>query len=208
MEFSEMIKGKRKELGLTQEELAEKLSVSRSAVSNWEIGRNYPDIQTLIILSKTFGVSIDDLLDEDKKIVEAIEFDSVTKRNWKRIIIVALVALTMTTFSTIYLMVNRQPSIHFVKENQPADQLSESKILPFEKEEIKEVYMEGQQLMIVVDASDQIVGYMVDGSGDELTVSLSKEKRAESKKSFLFDGRIKIDLSDYSGIKNIRVNHQ
>jgi len=62
MEFHRVLKEKRKEFGLTQEELAEKLQVSRSAISNWEIGRNYPDIQTLISLAKTFNVSLDYLL--------------------------------------------------------------------------------------------------------------------------------------------------
>ena len=61
---------KRNELGLSQEQLAEKIGVSRSAVAKWESGKGTPDIENLKILSKEFGISIDVLLEnniEDKK---------------------------------------------------------------------------------------------------------------------------------------------
>nr|WP_216683050.1 helix-turn-helix transcriptional regulator [Enterococcus innesii] len=81
MEFHRVLKEKRKEFGLTQEELAEKLQVSRSAISNWEIGRNYPDIQTLISLAKTFNVSLDYLLNEDLEIAKSLDLDIKKKSN-------------------------------------------------------------------------------------------------------------------------------
>lgn len=81
MEFHRVLKEKRKEFGLTQEELAEKLQVSRSAISNWEIGRNYPDIQTLISLAKTFDVSLDYLLNEDLEIAKSLDLDIKKKSN-------------------------------------------------------------------------------------------------------------------------------
>nr|WP_216696368.1 helix-turn-helix transcriptional regulator [Enterococcus innesii] len=81
MEFHRVLKEKRKEFGLTQEELAEKLQVSRSAISNWEIGRNYPDIQTLIFLAKTFNVSLDYLLNEDLEIAKSLDLDIKKKSN-------------------------------------------------------------------------------------------------------------------------------
>ena len=65
MEFRKILKEKRKELGLTQEQLAKDLNVSRSAISNWEIGRNYPDIETLITISNVFNIPLDYLLNED-----------------------------------------------------------------------------------------------------------------------------------------------
>nr|WP_216683068.1 helix-turn-helix transcriptional regulator [Enterococcus innesii] len=81
MEFHRVLKQKRKEFDLTQEELAEKLQVSRSAISNWEIGRNYPDIQTLISLAKTFDVSLDYLLNEDLEIAKSLDLDIKKKSN-------------------------------------------------------------------------------------------------------------------------------
>lgn len=62
MEFHEKLQTLRKEQGLTQEQLAEKLYVSRTAVSKWESGKGYPNIESLKSISAVFGVSIDDLL--------------------------------------------------------------------------------------------------------------------------------------------------
>ena len=62
MEFHEKLQELRKKRGLTQEELAERLYVSRTAVSKWESGRGYPSIDSLKEISKYFSVSIDDLL--------------------------------------------------------------------------------------------------------------------------------------------------
>jgi len=62
VEFHEKLQELRKNRGLTQEELAEALYVSRTAVSKWESGRGYPSIDSLKEISKFFSVSIDDLL--------------------------------------------------------------------------------------------------------------------------------------------------
>ena len=68
MEFNEKLQELRKNKGLTQEELADELYVSRTAVSKWESGRGYPNIESLKDISKFFGVSIDDLLSGEKLI--------------------------------------------------------------------------------------------------------------------------------------------
>jgi len=62
MEFNEKLQQLRKQQSLTQEELAEKLFVSRTAVSKWESGRGYPNIDSLKALAKFYGVTIDELL--------------------------------------------------------------------------------------------------------------------------------------------------
>ena len=66
MEFHEKLQELRKSRGLTQEELAEDLYVSRTAISKWESGRGYPNIDSLKEISKYFSVSIDDLLSGEK----------------------------------------------------------------------------------------------------------------------------------------------
>ena len=68
MDFHEKLQELRKSRGLTQEELAEALFVSRTAVSKWESGRGYPNIESLKEISSYFSVSIDDLLSGDKLI--------------------------------------------------------------------------------------------------------------------------------------------
>lgn len=62
MEFSERIRELRKENHLTQEEMATRLHVTRQAVSNWENGKNLPDIEMLMEISLTFQISLDRLI--------------------------------------------------------------------------------------------------------------------------------------------------
>jgi len=68
MEFNEKLQQLRKQKGLTQEQLAELLFVSRTAVSKWESGRGYPNLESLKTISKLFSVSIDNLLSGDELI--------------------------------------------------------------------------------------------------------------------------------------------
>ena len=74
MEFSEKLQELRKSRSLTQEELAEALYVSRTAVSKWESGRGYPSIDSLKEISRFFSVKIDDLICADE-IITAAEND-------------------------------------------------------------------------------------------------------------------------------------
>lgn len=66
MKLSEKLQLLRKEKGLSQEKLAEILGVSRQAVSKWELGKSYPEMNKLIILRDYFGISMDDLVEENK----------------------------------------------------------------------------------------------------------------------------------------------
>lgn len=78
MEFHEKLQELRKNRGVTQEELAEELYVSRTAVSKWESGRGYPSIDSLKAISNYFSVSIDDLLSAEK-IISIAEKESQFK---------------------------------------------------------------------------------------------------------------------------------
>lgn len=73
MELNEKLQELRKRKGLTQEEVAEALYVSRTAVSKWESGRGYPSIESLKALSKFFSISIDELLSGEELLVIAEE---------------------------------------------------------------------------------------------------------------------------------------
>jgi len=65
MEIGNQIKKYRNELGLSQEELADKIFVTRQTISNWENEKNYPDIKSLVMLSSLFGISLDSLVKGD-----------------------------------------------------------------------------------------------------------------------------------------------
>lgn len=62
MKFSEQIKNLRTREKLTQEQFAEKLNITRQAVSNWENDRNLPDIEMLILIAQNFHISLDELI--------------------------------------------------------------------------------------------------------------------------------------------------
>ena len=68
MEFNEKLQQLRKEKEWTQEQLAEELFVSRTAISKWESGKGYPNINSLKSISKLFSISIDDLLSGEELI--------------------------------------------------------------------------------------------------------------------------------------------
>ena len=73
MELNEKLLELRKQKGLTQEELAEALFVSRTAISKWKSGRGYPNIDSLKAIAKFFGVTIDELLSGEELLAVAEE---------------------------------------------------------------------------------------------------------------------------------------
>jgi len=78
MELSRQIKKYRTEANISQEELAEKIFVSRQTISNWENDKNYPDIKSLVLMSEVFQVSLDQLIKGDvermKKEIDTQEY--------------------------------------------------------------------------------------------------------------------------------------
>ena len=81
MEFNEKLQKLRKSKGLTQEELAEDLYVSRTAISKWESGRGYPGIDSLKEIAAYFSVTIDELLSGEALILIA---EKENKSNLRR----------------------------------------------------------------------------------------------------------------------------
>ena len=73
MEFNEKLQELRKQRGLTQEELAAALYVSRAAVSKWESGRGYPGIDSLKAVARFFSVTVDEMLSPDEVLTIAEE---------------------------------------------------------------------------------------------------------------------------------------
>ena len=83
----------REEHGLTQQEFGQLVHVTRQTVSNWENGKSYPDLQSLIIISDRYGVSLDLLLKEDLEMVRRMDWERkvARKRKWMLIGIAVLV---------------------------------------------------------------------------------------------------------------------
>ena len=72
MELGTHIKEHRARLGISQEQLAEAIFVSRQTISNWETDRTYPDVQSLLLLSNLFETSVDELIKGDVKEMKTI----------------------------------------------------------------------------------------------------------------------------------------
>ena len=79
MELNAQIKKYRTELNLSQEELAEKVYVTRQTISNWENGKSYPDIHSLLLLSSLFNVSLDQLIKGDIETMKEIIYEQEIK---------------------------------------------------------------------------------------------------------------------------------
>ena len=97
MEFNEKLQELRKQRGLTQEDLAESLYVSRTAISKWESGRGYPSIDSLKAIAKFFGVTIDQLLSGDDLLTIAEE-DSKQKQARMRNLVFGLLDCSNVMF--------------------------------------------------------------------------------------------------------------
>jgi len=97
MEFNEKMQELRKQKGLTQEELAEALFVSRTAISKWESGRGYPNIDSLKAIARFFRVTIDELLSGDE-LVTIAEEDTRQKENRFRDLVFGLLDCSIAMF--------------------------------------------------------------------------------------------------------------
>lgn len=104
MELSSQIKKYRTELGLSQEELAEKVYVTRQTVSNWETGKSYPDIHSLLLLGALFDLSLDQLIKGDLETMkEIINEQEVKKFNRYSTILSVLFALAIASAVPLFM---------------------------------------------------------------------------------------------------------
>lgn len=141
MEIGNNIQKLRKERNITQEQLAEKLNVTRQTISKWELGETYPDIDQSKRLSKIFKVSLDELTNNDTKdiiIAKVMNTEKLTK-----IIISILKIVLLIIVSLIIILV----SIIFFKEYfdvKPVSQMQSIECIINNKHYSYEVYMNNE----------------------------------------------------------------
>lgn len=105
MDLGSRIKNLRIEHGMSQEQLASQLHVTRQTVSNWENNKNYPDFGTMVELSNMFQVSMDELIKSDRGYIKKqniIEQKSITRRKWIIILLIVIVLITGAFCKYIY----------------------------------------------------------------------------------------------------------
>lgn len=100
MEFNEKLQELRKQKGLTQEEFAKSLYVSRTAISKWESGRGYPNIESLKAIAKFFNITVDELLSNDELLTIAEEN---TKQKEKHFCDLLFGLLDLSTLTFLFL---------------------------------------------------------------------------------------------------------
>ncbi|HEP1425550.1 TPA: helix-turn-helix transcriptional regulator [Streptococcus pyogenes] len=106
MEIGQQIIRYRKQQALSQEELAEKVYVSRQSISNWENDKTYPDIHSLLLLSQIFQVSLDQLIKGD---IEKMKYTitQVDKKNFKRdtkVMVTLIILLMISSYPLVYFL--------------------------------------------------------------------------------------------------------
>ena len=112
MDLGKKIMTMRNEKNLSQEQLAEKLNVTRQTISNWENGKFYPDIDSLVNLSKFFNVSLDVLLSYDDKVLDYLKDSTdIVKSNKDILYAVLLNILLIIAFIIVGIIFNESASI-------------------------------------------------------------------------------------------------
>lgn len=93
MDIGKKLKDSRIKVNLSQEYVAEKLNVSRQTISNWENNKSYPDILNVIELSDLYSISIDELIKEDKKMINYLEESTNVVKSRNRISKILLIGI-------------------------------------------------------------------------------------------------------------------
>lgn len=170
MELKKILKEKRKETGWTQEELAEKLLVTSKTVSNWETGKTFPDIESLIRIAKLYHLSLDNLLTEGSDVVKDIErktkLTTLKKFMWfpsiLNIILIMIVSQQgifgrLSTVTTVLLLVSIALNVvvlnYFNQEVKQEEQISGMSIHPSKR-------VQGLLLFVVLFLGAVLLGYL------------------------------------------------
>lgn len=107
MDISKQIKKYRRDSNLSQEDLAQKIFVTRQTISNWETGKNYPDINSLVLLSTLFDVSLDILVRGDlEEMKEEIKTEDIKKFNHDGMVFTVLLIASVVLPVPLFIYLN------------------------------------------------------------------------------------------------------
>ncbi|MDA9429514.1 Transcriptional regulator, XRE family [Enterococcus mundtii 1A] len=213
MDFGKTLKEKRHQAGITQEELAKRLNVSRSAISNWEIGRNYPDIHTLVKISTSLGVSLDELLENstitDTMIDTTKEVEVNQKKKQGKLFFIVALCSIISVMSLLFFSFSKQPTIVL----NAVENVNSEDVALFNKEDIKDITLKDKKMTVLftIPKDSEYVGYYVDGSNQKGFVNLDLYKTANSninQRKLVHDGLIEVDLDMFSKVNKISVNYK
>lgn len=95
MKLADQLTKLRKSHDYTQEDIAKKLNISKQAISKWESGRGYPDMDNLVILSELYSVTLDELIKGDEMFQKKIKVDPKDDQNVAIMIAILIVGLAI-----------------------------------------------------------------------------------------------------------------
>lgn len=122
MTVGEMILKTRKSNSLTQEQYGEKFGVTRQTVSSWENEKSYPDLHTLILICDTYGMSLDQLLRDDRQIVKNIDYTAKTIKIIRILLrLLLLIGLLFGVFNLIWYRSYSKANTDFVNKMNTLD---------------------------------------------------------------------------------------
>jgi len=120
MELGEKLKNSRMHAEMTQDQVAEKIHVSRQTISNWENGKSMPDVISLMKISDLYQISLDDLLKGDSEIMHKIQKDTDTvKSNQTMMILGWAILISSLVFSAWNHYGGSNPFLQFISAAAP-----------------------------------------------------------------------------------------
>ncbi len=221
--FGEFIYQKRKELGLTQDELGQKLKVTNKAISKWETGDNLPDITMIKSLANVLGLTVDELLSQK-------EIAKENKKNTKinNLLLIFVIALSIIEILTIVLSIsifekrkNEDRQIDLYPDNltnivtiNPIDDFlcEEQKITINSKYILNTNYYLKEDITFVISFDINYFYYNEDGTIGLITyVDRIIEVTYTSKDEFIRSEIIlepKMNIDNFDKVKNIDINYE
>lgn len=200
MKIGSKLKELRVAHGYTQEELAAILNVSRSTISSWEINRTYPDLSILVSLSELYEITLDQLINEDDKLVDTMTNETKKNTVFKKIILALVVAILSFTVVVIFL----------IRDNSKPE---EPKVLFYEFSDYSKFIKkdsDGENTVYFYKDSfvDEIIDTLPDGKKttllqsahlntmyvNQVTLKIKRDKKHEIKKVSVVDSKDTIEL--------------
>lgn len=179
-QFGNNIKTRRIERKMTQDELAKILSVSRTSISNWETGKNYPDFTLLVDISNALNISLDVLIKEDYELMKHVAYnEKLSKRRKKLLFVLTPVVLVLSVFFIINVF--------------------DLNISDIKKEDIESVKIVDHNLILKIDINEfETITAWVKGNGTEGEVDLTVSKEFSIKNYFKKnkDNKVTIPLDE------------
>ena len=211
MKIGHKLKELRTAHGYTQEELAAILNVSRSTISSWEINRTYPDLSILVSLSELYDITVDQLINEDDKLVGTMANETKKNSAFKKIILALVVLIISFIVVVIFLIANNnkpeEPKVLLYEFSDYANFLekdtdSEGTIYYYKDnfvEEIIDTLPEGKKTTLLQST------HMNTGYDKQVILKVKRDKNHEIEKVSVVDSKDTIELLEDQYGSNIQM---